>query len=724
MTLVTWTIGRRVSALVLAVCAVCAAFAAAQEQPPAGSSAGLNGLLNESMPENLSAAIDALPETWKDWGEDLRADLNALHTGQDATVEAQRARLAALRQKADVVANRAADPRYAGGRQSLVQLSGRLSRWLDLLQASLDTLTLDPSVRQVRLQQAQQKLAQSAQQCDGYLRGYTAGEKWTKYLALDTATQVGGSGGGAVPALAQVPAKLRKAEVSPEQREFLQKPVLVAYTQAVQDYVAVAGNVQAAADNDAVRGALKTLLDAYSAYQSEHTKESSTAVRQAYDQLRANSMDGGARMTSVLTTVAFNYNMRLTASETFLNRLVAECRAESGPVRDCILGADVTGCQTTHSQVYFDLLYSPVDVRWDVTARGHVNSNTQGEKCIATIYTHGSHHYFMQKRVIFNGDTFFTEGARISVDANNQTVGARTKLSWVPLLGRLSEGIAMQQAQAKQAQTEAIARQRVASRAVPRMNYEVDQKFGPGGELTAKFQTNVSGRLQAEGLYPDAKQWYSTDLELLGSTRTMGPNELGGSAPAPYPAPVTGVGVQLHESLLDNAADKIGVAGQTMTDAQFREHLQQFFSRLLNRQIEVTPAPQEEGDKTITFVFDEVDPISVRVDDGEILVSLKAGLQREGEEPLPAQILTVRFHPSLAGDKLVMEPGTVSVVAASGMASPMQLAVSVAIKDQIQKKLTRKEYDRVYHLNLENKQVPVSVTSIEAIDGWLVLMAE
>ena len=41
------------------------------------------------------------------------------------------------------------------------------------LEASLDTLTLDPSVRQVRLQQAQQKLAQSAQQCDGYLRGYT-----------------------------------------------------------------------------------------------------------------------------------------------------------------------------------------------------------------------------------------------------------------------------------------------------------------------------------------------------------------------------------------------------------------------------------------------------------------------------------------------------------------------------------------------------------------------
>lgn len=723
MTLVTWTIGRRVSALVLAVCAVCAAFAVAQEQDPAGS-AGLNGLLNESMPENLSAAIDALPETWTDWGEDLRADLNLLHTGQDATIEAQRARLAVLRQKAEVVASRAADPRYTGGRQSLVQLSGRLSRWVSLLEASLDTLTLDPTVRQARLQQAQQKLAQSAQQCDGYLRGYEVGEKWSRYLAIDTASQIGGSGGGAVPALAQVPAKIRKAEVSPEQREFLQKPVLVAYTQAVQDYVAVAGNAQAAADNGPVRGALKTLLDAYSDYQSEHSKEATTAIRQAYDQLRYNAMDGGARITSVLTTVALNYNMRLTASETFLNRLVAECRAETAPVRDCILGADVTGCQTTHSQVHFDLLYSPVDVRWDVTARGHVNANTQGEKCIATIYTHGSHHYHMQKRVIFNGDMFFTEGARIAVNANNTTVGARTSFSWVPLLGRLSEGIAMQQAQAKQAQTEAIARQRIASRAVPRMNYEVDQKFGPAGEINGRFQSNVSGRLQAEGLYPDAKQWYSTDLELFGSTRTMGPNELGGSIPVPYPAPVTGVGVQLHETMLDNAADKIGVAGQTMTDTQFRDHMQQFFSRLLNRQVTVAPAPQEEGDKTITFIFDEVDPISVRVDDGEILFSLKAGLQREGDEPLPAQILTVRFRPTLEGEKLVMEPGTVSVVAASGMASPMQIATSVAIKDQIQKKLTRKEYDRVYFLNLEDKQVAVTMTSIEAIDGWLVIMAQ
>jgi hypothetical protein len=723
--LTRYTVSRGVWGVVLSGVLVSGScWLSAADDAPA---AGLRGILPSSVPADLTATITDLPDNWKDWGTALTAELTTLYETENVDVPSQRKALSSLRARLDTVNKHAADPRYKTILPKLVTISGELKRRLDLAEAALDTLERGPDSRTAKIDEARKQVVQTSQALETYLGNMGNGSGWVKYVRIaEIRDAVGGDPEQAAAKLAPVQTRLKDKNslADAKSRDFLARPEFAAYENAVDGYLAALATPSVQANSPELRKNLTELLNAIESYEADHSSANAVAARKAFEAVRATAPDGGERISAALRNNYFNYNLRVIASEAFLNKLAGESRDETGPVVDFILGANVTGNQFTHTNVTIDLVPSGRNVQFDIKATGNVSSSTQGVTSQATVYTQGNHVFTAAKRIVFDGDKFWTQPARIGISANNTTTGADTN---VPVFRRLADNIAVKRAEELRGESEAIAASRLHDRVLPQFNSDVDKQFGPNSKINVDFNDRMSA-LRELNLYPDAKSWSTTDSDLKVATRLMGPNELAANDPNPALVLGRGATVLVHESLMNASADRLEIAGQTLTEDDVRAKIEGNLTRLLGREVKFKddrPAPSEDETGLRSFIFDKVDPIRVQVSDGTLVLTLRTGFKQEGKEDIPTQIINLPMTFSVDVKNVVIEPGKVSIASAEPPESAAkQLARAGVIKKKIESTFPRREIDRVSYVTRDKKKVLVAVTRIRALDGWLSITYE
>ena len=712
------------------------------EQEPA--EVGLRGLIAYEVPEDLSeeAWLEQLAGTWEQWSKKTAAVVQKLYEGEGLDVAGQREVIATLKDKLDVMRKEVTKPWSEGSLQKhqsifdgLVTMHGRLSRRVAVAEALLDTLELDPATvqaaRVVRIESASKDVAKAVDALKTYLDSIKSGAAWLPYVRADELvkqTEAGKSPQAAIPLLEGVQKKFKaKGTLPDEQRKFVSRPKFAALEAAINAYLKLAKQKPKTVNIAKLRGQITPLVEALEEYEATNSRVAATAIHKALGAIRALSLDDGERIDAALGPHYFNFNLRVVASEGLVNRLIGEERKEEGEVSDYILGADVSGDQTTTATVGVDLKESEDGALFDVTLTGVVQSNTRGVTDKATVYTQGTHYFWATKAVSFNGEIFATQPAEISVNANNNTYDATTGLSHVPLFGALADRYAVGVAQGKRGQSEAIAASRVEDKALPKFNKEVDDEFK---KINDELENDLRKRLRAKNLLPAANEAASTDTHLTLNSQVVAKGELGGSAPGSTPAIADApLLVHVHESLLNNAADQIGLAGKTLTDKQVVVEMEKFLSDLLGREIKLDKeegkekakpdAKKDEGPDT--FVFDKNDPVRFHAEEGNLSLVIRAGFKQQGKEDIPTQEVTVPLKFSIQGDKVIVERDKIKVKPVKRPESiATQIARAGAIIKKLESALPKREVDGNVNLEQEGKtDFVMTVTEIKAVNGWL-----
>lgn len=260
-----------------------------------------------------------------------------------------------------------------------------------------------------------------------------------------------------------------------------------------------------------------------------------------------------------------NFNLRLVISEPAACVIVNKPETRSEGVSDCVLGASVSGHQSTVVLPEADILPSASSAMWKVTGRGTTEADTRSSKGPATICTKGNHCFTADRIMTFAGLVAFGK-PNICVDANNTNVGLSTRFDRTPILRGLVRRIAWNQAQKLRPRTEAIAAQKIADQALPTFDESSSSNFRDLNSLLAAW-----GRFRQNyvGLAPEYEA-YSSDTHLFVGSKTRAPMNLAGSAPLIEPLPQTTVVLQLHESALNAMIDGVGV----LLEEQLNELLQ------------------------------------------------------------------------------------------------------------------------------------------------------
>lgn len=476
------------------------------------------------------------------------------------------------------------------------------------------------------------------------------------------------------------------------------------------------------------KAAAAKLVKGAEQFEATSSKGGATLVREAFDELRKSAPEAAAKLEDLLRKNYFNYNLHAYVTEGFLNRAFMSQHTEQGGVVDFILGADVTGCQITNSTAGFDLQPMDNGVRFYITLQGNVTANTEGVTRQATVYTNSNHAFYATKEVTFDGENFSTQPAGINVYPNNQPQKAVTRASGIPIFGGLTETIAMNSAMSKRPQTEAIAVERVQSRLLPRFNSEVEEHFSKsGGDLKAK----VKQPMEELGVYPDVRVFRSTDSSVEIHTRLMGAGELAANKPAVSNVPDGQMLVNVHESLVNGFLDRLQIAGKTMTEDELRVLLEEKFTKLFGRKIEIPAAKKGEEDANApkAMIFAEADPIRVRFSNGQATLILRAGFKRSEGGDIPTQIVSVPLNATLTAAGIeIARKGDVAV---EPVQAPENVAEQIARAGVIKKKLQNAIEDKVHspiiHIDRDEEDQPdaeVKVIGLDLQDGWLTVIAE
>jgi hypothetical protein len=244
--------------------------------------------------------------------------------------------------------------------------------------------------------------------------------------------------------------------------------------------------------------------------------------------------------------------------------------------------------------------------------------------------------------------------------------------------------------------------------------------------------------LSNNNLYPVAMRTATTESHLLTHTTIRNRTELGG-APAPviFNEP-TGANIHVHESLLTNTADRMNLAGRTMTDDEVREEISRFLTDLTGREFNLKksepmpPAPTDdpnakpnpnEKDSTAAdrFVFDKTTPIRFQIRDDEVRMTVRTALLRSNGDEIPPHDIMIPFKFRFEGEEIVIVKGELEVVQAEGGGNPAQ---NLIMRQKIRESLPDGRRSRLLVMNLpQEKTLTLRTERIKAINGWFSLWA-
>jgi hypothetical protein len=708
----------------------------APEQPAAGQPAdgpvGLQGILPEDVPRDLDfEAFSVLGGNWEQWAVDTTEEVARLYIEIDQLdLAGQRELLESLRNRLKQMERAVADTRYRAIYETVLSLQGNLRRRVDLANAALDTLDLDPrAVSNERTQAARPAALSAVSNARSWLGSYRNAAAWVRYFRLSELEAALRDADAAPPEAHQIVLEAHDRlqtldRLAPEQRRFVEQSAVLRLRDALADYAAAIRIMEEPADPQRLRQTLAALFQAVEEYELSASEAAAEAIRASYQDVRAQAPDGGERISQALRAHYFNYNLKLVASEPFLARLMREQRAETGAVNDYIMGASVYGTQYTWATSSVDLKPSLDDARFDITLNGTVNSNTAGVTRQATVYTSGQHYFQAAKEVRFNGFHFTSGRARVSADANNQTTGINVRGGSIPIFGWIARGIARREVARRQPQAEAIARSRIADRVGPELDQEVAQALA---DAARDLQNDLYVRLRETGLYPQTMSVKTTDDYLWFSHRTWRGGELAGDTLNYTRNQPGGVTAHIHESYLNNMFDRMNFAGRTMTEAEVRRELEDYFSRLMGKQVDFDadqpPSPEEGPD---IFTFAERDPLRVEIESGQINLIIRAAFRQRNGEDIPQQVVTVPLRYRIEGDQIITERGSVIVAPADEPPSAAeQIARAGVIRKKIESSIAPRSRSRTVTFTRTDKEdFAVRINRVLPLNGWVTVWGE
>ncbi|MCA9013364.1 MAG: hypothetical protein KDB01_26625, partial [Planctomycetaceae bacterium] len=198
----------------------------------------------------------------------------------------------------------------------------------------------------------------------------------------------------------------------------------------------------------------------------------------------------------------------LTVRNSSLEQRLIRTRTEQEAVATNILNSDVKGQQTTTTETRVRILPDSAGVRFEVLSIGDVSSQTTGVNPQAMIDSTGRHHFEITKPFWFNGRTFLTQPGHGTIQASQapqrvvSAVGAT-----MPLLRPLSDRIAWDQVNRRQAEINQAVAADVTRTVLPKVDRIVDEEFAKLGQQITEMQ------LQVESLIGIPVNWVARSSE-------------------------------------------------------------------------------------------------------------------------------------------------------------------------------------------------------------------
>lgn len=323
---------------------------------------------------------------------------------------------------------------------------------------------------------------------------------------------------------------------------------------------------------------------------------------------------GSPEEQAIASAIQNNYrnaNLRVAIAAGLIERLLPQPEPFVTPIRDRIAGSRVVGQSTTKTELALRLQPDPHAWRMGLDAQGVVTSRTYSRGGPAVLGARGAITFAAKKLIVLDHTGLRAAPAVAEAQSVSQRlVSLATDYDGVPLLNSYVRSTARSEYGRLRSRAKAETRVKVERRVSDTLDERVEPELA---RFQQRFATGVTGRAEALGLAIQPIEIRTTDKRLIGRVRIANDRQLGAHTPRMRAPSDSWLSVQLHESTLNNALEGLELAGETMTNAELRQRLQD--------RLQLPPRDAVNGE-IATLRFAQEEPIRFRLEDGRAQLTM------------------------------------------------------------------------------------------------------
>ena len=495
----------------------------------------------------------------------------------------------------------------------------------------------------------------------------------------------------------------------------LEYPAFADVRRALQKYSYI-GKLSGAED-----GKNKKSIDQYSIalakslekYNEEPTTKNAGRVAALLDWLDRINRDSG--LTEEIRGRHSKPNIMLHLAEHFLQRRFQQDINDSMYVNEMILKTHVRGTATTRGHVTADIISNPHVAQIDIVFNGTTDTVSVGRQKPVTIHSRSATNLNARKS-LFLYPKQVTSQPTVASGTTNTKIHRITPDN---RLGRkLVEKIAWKRAGEQKPQTEAIAAFRAARRLEKRID---DQSSDLLSRARDALRSQLRGPLNQRGLIPEFLSTHSDNNAVHVVATQAGSGQLSAISDPPVHAPSSSVVAQLHESAINNTAEK-AIAGLTLTDERIVKLMEEM-KLDVPEELQIT-----EDDAPWSISFDWNQPVTVEFDNQAMKVSVRGRRFTSGERKLDKVMeMSATYHMETLPQGVVLTRQGDVEVAFPGYKEGANLNAT----DLIFKTLMQQKFSQLFKPVIEGEgfKLPgrfselgvIRLNSLSTQDGWLSL---
>jgi hypothetical protein len=578
----------------------------------------------------------------------------------------------------------------------LLRVQYALARRLDLWQA-IDALGAPLHTQVLPDEQANPRLEQRLSEIDRSTKANRAGVNWRQLVQFDALQYALGREDAtpgqrrrlAFQALGRM-AALRKK--SPQQ-SFANSPEVERFDTALREW--------SAAEIDLCR-----LLDELEQFESKRLPHLARSISEQRQSLLYSANEAEQTLGKRIEQNYRNANVRLAISEDLMNRFLPEPQVFDAPVADTIMGASVSGNSRTLNKLRLRLIPDERKIRLGLEAHGVVHSNTGASSGPVTIYNRGKTNYVARKLILVSNSGLHVWPAIADATSASDTQAIDTKYDSIPLV----RSIVRNMAQTQQDEAYDRAMTEVETRVENTVRHRLDKEADPRiNRISLDYVQKLQGPLERLNLAPTPISLSTNEERAIIRFRIAGDNQLGAHTPRPCAPSDSLASVQVHESVLNNAADQLGLNGQSFTLPQLHG--------MLAEKLNLPGATPDDLPEDAQVTFAPQDAVLIRCDDGKIWVTLSIAELSQGRRSFRNFKATAAYH--LLSHGLHTELERDGVVQLAGRR--LGFGDQIALRGVISKMFSQNRRPQV--IPAERAADPrlrgLRVSQLVVIDGWI-----
>jgi len=456
------------------------------------------------------------------------------------------------------------------------------------------------------------------------------GQAWRNYLLLDRLRGAVGAADPPSPELRKVAldvvSRIARPGMSRQQRAFLRS----APVEALRDQLDLLSGEPA--------DPLAFLADV-ECFETDELPSCAARLSSGWRRLRPLLVEAG-EPTDWFDTYYRNANLRVAISKKLLDRMLKQPGAVESPVRDTIVGVPVRGRSTTFTQLSLRFVSDDDQLRVGLEATGVVDSNTSSTSGPATFYTTGQSTFTVRKLVVVDRRGVCVWPAIAEADSGySDLISLETDYDGVPLVGSLVRNMALSRHEESRGDVRVEVEQKVAARGREQLDSQVEPRLE---QAVSRVYQRTLVPLEHLGLEPEPIGLTTTEDRLTVRMRLAGEKQLAAFNARPRAPSDSLMSVQLHDSAVNNAAEKLNLDGRTCTLPELYVHLAERLSR-------PELAKRNDLPEDVRVTFAPRDAVRVRFEGGRIAVAISFAELTQGRKRWRDFTVRTYYRPEVAG---------------------------------------------------------------------------